>query len=381
MTPVIIDLTEFVRAPIRSGIQRVARELIANWPASVPVRYASFEPSSLSLLDVSEELLSYVLELGDADNVSDAQMVQWIAESRAAVPRIPADIAGAKILVPEVFYPKQRIEYYRRMLERGNATPYFIVYDLIPWLKPQSVNVVDGAGGMMPYLELIKHAPNCTFISSPVREEYIHRVLRDPAREAAVGPAIPLGADGLKLERQTFGRHRRTFVCIGAFDGRKSQEVVFDAFLSLPEGDRGELVFIGRIPKDPVPALRRVLDHHGADVRILSNPTDSTIADVMSQALATFFVSTAEGFGLPAVESLAAGVPVVVHQDLPAVADLSDAGQLRLATIDVESIAGAMRTLLTDTGAKAIWSGAAKQHPQNWNQYVRRVADWMTGEA
>lgn len=377
MTEIIIDISEFLASPIRTGIQRVVRELISNWPPSIPTIFARYDAGARALVGVPRSLVDLVLEISAGGVLSDAEISSWIRDALAEAPRAPLVIGSRQILVPELFYDKGRVDFYQARLRNGGPSPLFIVYDFIPWLKPQTIGV-SGSGNLMPYLLLLKRADRLIFISEAVRQEYIHRIMRGALDESAVGPAIPLGADGLKLPRQHYRPDRKTLVCLGAFDGRKHQEIVLEAFLRLPEARRGRLVFLGRVPDKPPARLRPLLDYRGPDVDIIDHPSDSEIGEVMSEALATLFISTTEGFGLPALESLDAAVPVILHRDLPAVADVADAGQIRLDVIDTDTVTRALETLLDPVEAQRLWEGAASVRPQSWARYTARVAEWVS---
>lgn len=378
MTEVIIDISEFLVSPIRTGIQRVVRELVSNWPSSIPTIFARYDPGADALVGVPRSVVDLALEISAAGVLTDADVSAWIREALAEAPHAPIVIGSRQVLVPELFYDKRRIDFYHARLRGDGPAPHFIVYDFIPWLKPQTIGVRD-SGYLMPYLQLLKRAERLIFISEAVRQEYIHRIMRGALDESAVGPAIPLGADGLKLPRQPYDPERRTLVCLGAFDGRKHQEIVLEAFLGLPEDRRGRLVFLGRVPDKPLARLRPLLDYRGPDVDLIDHPSDARIGEAMSQALATLFISTTEGFGLPALESLDAGVPVVLHRDLPAVADITDAGQIRLDVVDAVSVTHALETLLDPVEAQRLWDAAASVRPQSWARYAARVAEWVSG--
>lgn len=377
MTEIIIDISEFLASPIRTGIQRVVRELVANWPSSTPAIFARYDAGYDALVEVPRSVVDLTLDISASGVLTDADVSSWIQDALAAAPNAPITIGSRRILVPELFYDKRRIDFYHARLRDGGPAPHFIVYDFIPWLKPQTIGVRD-SGYLMPYLLLLMRADRLAFISEAVRQEYIHRITRGALGEGVVGPAIPLGADGLKLPRQEYGSDRKTLVCLGAFDGRKHQEIVLEAFLTLPKTRRGRLVFMGRVPDRPPARLRPLLDYRGPDVDLIDHPSDARIGEAMSQALATLFVSTTEGFGLPALESLDAGVPVVLYRDLPAVSDIPEAGQIRLDVVDVSSVKRALETLLEPVEARRLWDAAASQRPQSWARYAARIAEWVS---
>lgn len=377
MTEIIIDISEFLASPIRTGIQRVVRELVANWPSSTPAIFARYDTGYDVLVEVPRSVVDLALDISANGVLTDADVSSWIQDALAAAPHAPIAIGSRQILVPELFYDKRRIDFYHARLRDSGPAPHFIVYDFIPWLKPQTIGVRD-SGYLMPYLLLLMSARRLAFISEAVRQEYIHRIMRGALDDSAVGPAIPLGADGLKLPRQQYGPERKTLVCLGAFDGRKHQEIVLEAFLSLPKARRGRLVFMGRVSDRPPARLRPLLDYRGPDVDLIDHPSDARIGEAMSEALATLFVSTTEGFGLPALESLDAGVPVVLHRDLPSVTDIAEAGQIRLDVVDVGSVKRALQTLLEPAEARRLWDAAATQRPQSWARYAARIAEWVS---
>jgi glycosyltransferase involved in cell wall biosynthesis len=281
------------------------------------------------------------------------------------------------VLLPEVFYDPARVKYYATSFPQSGAHFFPIVFDFMPLLNPEVYRVAPGtANTLMPYIGLVRQARSRAFISGRVREDFVGRILRrEPG--SAVGEVIPLGADGLALPKQTFDASRRNLVCIGTLEGKKHQEMVFDAFRSLGPDGEGKLQFLGAVPKNLAPWLRRVVAYSGPDVEVVDSPSDGTIVACLRRARATVFVSTNEGFGLPAVESLFCGIPVVAHAGLPALRDIPDGGQLRLTDVTTDSVAGALRRLRDEGEAERLWQGASDLRLQTWSGYARAVVDWV----
>jgi glycosyltransferase involved in cell wall biosynthesis len=103
---------------------------------------------------------------------------------------------------------------------------------------------------------------------------------------------------------------------------------------------------------------------------------DAEIRRVMSEVTATIFISELEGYGLPAVESLAAGCPLIAHKSLPALANLAADGQVRLDVVNAPTIAAAIEELAQPARRDALTAEAAALTLTTWDQFVHSLAHW-----
>lgn len=87
-------------------------------------------------------------------------------------------------------------------------------------------------------------------------------------------------------------------------------------------------------------------------------------------------VSLHEGYGIPVVEALAKGVPVLTS-DYGSLAEVAAAGGcLTVDPRDPEAIAAGMRTLLTDDAlVDRLRREAAARPARSWEQYATEVWD------
>lgn len=84
----------------------------------------------------------------------------------------------------------------------------------------------------------------------------------------------------------------------------------------------------------------------------ISSPSDEEIVRLFSRAKAFVFPSFAEGFGLPPLEAMAAGVPVVCS-DIPVFREVYGDAVSYVDPARPESIAEGVRKILTDEGLSA----------------------------
>ena len=376
--PIVIDIGEFYSNPIRTGIQRVVRQVIAHWPAHVARVYARYDADAGGLVEVSERLLRFICRESEQDGASPervARHASWLHRAEGSRPILLS--AGDRVLVPELFYDGRRAAFYARLEDDVGVLVYLTIFDFMPWLRPSLYRIrPDASYGIMPYLHLAMRVRHRCFISSATRDDFVHRIARRP--KSYPGPVIALGADGLEMTRQSFDCSKTDYVCIGTLEGKKHQEIVFRAFLSLPRPRTGRLIFLGKVPRDLAPWLEEVVSYIGTDIEIVDAPSDATLRDHVSRARASIFISSNEGFGLPAVETLYCGLPTVVHTDLPALADVPEDGQIKLRNLDVETVAGAMIRLDDDVEAERLWRGAAALTLPSWRDYAAALAQWVS---
>lgn len=124
------------------------------------------------------------------------------------------------------------------------------------------------------------------------------------------------------------------------------------------------------------------VDEAGAGIRIVDRPDPETFAKLLADAVALVLPSLHEGFGLTALEAMAAGVPVIAARspgvtetcgDAALYASPYDAGDLAQAIARVAGDA-ALRRDLTERGrrhaAEFSWARAARAHVRAYNLAV-----------
>lgn len=171
------------------------------------------------------------------------------------------------------------------------------------------------------------------------------------------------------------GIDREYVLFAGTQEPRKNLDRLIQAFALLP--DDVQLVIAGPPGWGSVdlPALARRL-RLGGRVVFSGYLPDPEVAALMAGARAFAFPTLYEGFGLPPLEAMRAGVPVVAARAgaLPEV--LGDV-PLYCDPLDVESIAEAIRRAVGDEAAReaAICAGRERAGRYSWDETARRTLE------
>ncbi len=189
--------------------------------------------------------------------------------------------------------------------------------------------------------------------------------------------AIEPVEEDLVRVRERYQLHDEFVLYAGNVKPHKNLERLIDAFhLVRTRGlDHLKLVLIGdEISK--YTALRRAVHQHQLHkyVRFLGYLPEETLAVMYRLAGVFVFPSLYEGFGLPPLEAMASGTPVVTSNvsSLPEVA--GDAAVL-VDPYDPKAIADGIYSILTDERLRRemVRKGIARAGQFSWEQSVRRI--------
>ncbi|MDX1685204.1 MAG: glycosyltransferase family 1 protein [Saprospiraceae bacterium] len=123
-------------------------------------------------------------------------------------------------------------------------------------------------------------------------------------------------ADVIKTLREDLNLLRPYLICVSSFSHRKNQYTLIEAFYHSGLWKDIDLVLVGKENKyqKKLKGLVASLDIQQA-VRFLSPRTDMDIVTLYHGAKAVIYPSRKEGFGIPVLEGMASGRPVIVKED------------------------------------------------------------------
>jgi glycosyltransferase involved in cell wall biosynthesis len=201
--------------------------------------------------------------------------------------------------------------------------------------------------------------------------------------------AIPLAAaahfrpitndEELQRVRQTYGIEGEYILSVGAIQPRKNLSRLVAAYSRLhrakPKGNLPKLVLAGKCAWLYEETLRTIKELRLSDSVILTGYVpEHDLPALYSGALCFIYPSYFEGFGLPPLEAMKCGVPVIVgnRTSLPEV--VGDAGLL-VDPFDEEALAAAMDEVINDPHLRAELSvkGLARAKLFDWRETARKT--------
>jgi glycosyltransferase involved in cell wall biosynthesis len=138
---------------------------------------------------------------------------------------------------------------------------------------------------------------------------------------------------------------RPYFLCVGNEKVHKNLVRAIQAFASAYRGTDYMLLFSGSQSEAVESEINRLAI--ATQVKFFGGITDARLAQLYRGATALVFVSLYEGFGLPIIESMACGTPVLTST-ATATPEVAGGAAILVDPLDVEAIADGMRRLAGD---------------------------------
>lgn len=264
---------------------------------------------------------------------------------------------------------------------RGPWALVTTVHDLVPLRLPALVPPRHRWAVRCLLGPALRRARRVITVSETTRQEVLVRYRLPPERVVAVPEAAaphfaPVGAEALAAARRRYGLGRPYVLFVGYLEPKKNLGVLLEAVARLRRGGHWgdtELVVVGAPGWGPDPAGRvRAL---GLDdvVRFLGPAPEADLPALYGGALAFAFPSLWEGFGLPVLEAMATGVPVVTS-DRGALPEVTGGAAL-LAPPEAAPFAEALGTVLGDPARRARLraAGLARAATFSWERAARET--------
>jgi glycosyltransferase involved in cell wall biosynthesis len=195
----------------------------------------------------------------------------------------------------------------------------------------------------------------------------------------AAGPAFrPQDAAAVEAVRRRYGLEGPFILSVGSLEPGKNRERLLQAFARLrARGLEHMLVVAGQRAwryesEEPLAQRLGLAD----SVRVLGHVPQADLPALYSAADLFAFPSLYEGFGLPALEAMACGAPVVAS-NVSAVPEVVGDAALQVPPLDVEALADAMERLLRDEPLRANLRerGLKRAAGFSWEETARRTAE------
>jgi glycosyltransferase involved in cell wall biosynthesis len=183
----------------------------------------------------------------------------------------------------------------------------------------------------------------------------------------------------LQRVRQTYGIEGDYILSVGAIQPRKNLSRLVEAYSRLrrarPEVKLPQLVLVGKCAWLYTETLRTIKELEVSGSVILTGyAPEADLPALYSGALCFVYPSYFEGFGLPPLEAMKCGTPVIVGDKTSLPEVVGDAGVL-VDPFDVDSMAAAIQRVISDSNLRAQLrvKGLERANLFDWQETARQT--------
>ena len=326
------------------GIGRYSRNLLGAFARRAPrdvewslVRLANFPPADPGLLPPHTDINTRRLRRPELSMLALDPIL------------LSVELAGANLDL----YHSTQLSLPARRSYRAVVT----IHDLAPLIWPEDYLRLPYArlGHAWQYA-LVKRADAIIAVSEATRRDIVERLGVPEERVHMVSEAVddafapPDHDEGRRVARERFGVPSRYVLYVGQFDARKNVRGLLRAFAAAADRDKDlRLVVVGDLGKLSARLHDALTTERVPRERVILTGfvDDAALAALYAGAECLLHAALLEGFGLTALESLAAGTPVVGYAG-GAVAEVVGGAGLLVRAGDEDALAGALTRFLDD---------------------------------
>jgi Glycosyltransferase len=347
-----VDVSAICRSDLKTGVQRVVRSLLMEWLNNPPPGYR-IEPVYFTFNQGWQCYYARKYTLGLLQCPLDSLCDEPI-DIRSGDIFLGADLTAGYIVQNEKagFFAK---------LQNHNVKIYFVVYDLLPILRPDVFppNVDKGHLNWLSSVSRVGDGAIC--ISQAVADEledWMQTNQPERMRPFKIG-WFHLGADiqsscptkGLPDDAETLLAKLSTiptFLMVGTVEPRKGHRQTLEAFEQLwAQGQHINLVIVGKQGWLVEDLAEKIRQHPECNKQLfwLSGISDEYLEQIYAASSCLISPSEGEGFGLPLIEAAQHGLPIIAR-DIPVFREVAKDNAYYFQGLEPEDLAAAIHDWL-----------------------------------
>jgi glycosyltransferase involved in cell wall biosynthesis len=356
----VVDVDFSASNDLSTGIQRVVRNLVPRWVDTRPLTLVRWTEAKMFV------------------GLSDVESARVLGEGRPAAPGSGRRIVPWRVpvLLPEVPFPGHGDRLAGLARYSANVVRA-IGYDCIPIVSSELVWDAEREK-FGEYLEMVKFVDLVAGISLSAAAEFEGFTAALDAQgldgPKVVACSLPTTETVPSIRSTTSAPDLPEVLCVGSLDRRKNQIALVEAAEHLWRvGVRFRLRLLGSGGGQPAELMNLIQDlvDEGRPVDVRQKVSDDVLSAAYRRARVVVFPTLHEGFGLPVVEALSYGVPVITS-DFGSTREIgAGQGAVLVDPEDVGQLTAALRRLLTSDDAHAELVAQARAREQRtWDDYA-----------
>ena len=182
----------------------------------------------------------------------------------------------------------------------------------------------------LPQRLVLNKADSVVTVSRTTRNEIVkHRLTKRPIH------VVYNAADPVEIMPEGNRHNQRNLIYMGSFIGYKNVETLIQGAGLLKEH---KLILLSRISSKRKAELKALANMVGANIEFRNGVTKTEYGDLLASAQALVSASLDEGFGIPLVEAMERGTPIVVS-NLEIFREIGQEAALRFIATDPQAFA------------------------------------------
>ncbi len=285
-----------------------------------------------------------------------------------------------------------RTAYLAALSRQPSLQRVLFIHDTIPCDFPEYCREHEGAKHLLRIRNAFRYATHLVVNSEYTRQrlEYWREILDAPKLPVQV---IPIGVDEGVLAHASdpatlFPPKRPYFVMLGTIEPRKNHALLIhlwrDFANHLPAEQIPELILIGRRGWDNETVFRQLdrCESLRGHVREMNGVLDDELWPLLRGAKAMLFPSFVEGWGMPMVEALTMGVPVI-GSDIPPFVEAGQGVPTLLSPLDGKGWGEAILDFTSDHSPARAAQQERLRHfrPPTWERHFESVSEMVRDPA
>lgn len=278
---------------------------------------------------------------------------------------------------PHVFYSPAHVLPYGLRVGRAIGTVHDIAFLFFPDRYPLGERIRQVLG----LKRCIRKSDPIVAVSETTKNDLVEYGVPadriDLVLNATDTSLFPVSDEEVSQVLKKFGLKKHAYaICVGRVVKKKNSHLLAKAFAAYRQdhSDGIDLVYAG--PKqDATEDIEQIRREYNLEqsIHLLGFVSDAEKAALLTGARMFVFPSAYEGFGVPALEAMAAGTPVIVS-DTPALQEVVDDAGTILPADNVEAWAEVFTQFTTDAErAKYRERGFARVQKYSWQESAKNV--------